>query len=104
MSQDSTGDAPDARVIFFVHEQEGLQQSQYRVVVPVPEAADAWAMKKGTRARRVFVESETILPNVVEYKRGRSGGLNLYRWNEEQKQKVKLELSWIYIRRVDKVF
>ena len=38
MSQEYAGFEPDARVALPGHPQEGLQQSQYRVVVPVPDA------------------------------------------------------------------
>lgn len=38
MLQVSTGVAPEARSIFPDHAQLGLQQSQYLVVVPEPEA------------------------------------------------------------------
>lgn len=54
MSQVKTGLEPEASVALSGHEHEGLQQSQYLVVVPDPEAcaADCW-MKKGRRATRV---------------------------------------------------
>jgi hypothetical protein len=52
-SQDMTGLV--AKLAFPVQPQEALQQSQYRVVVPVPDAcALAWR-KNGRRARRTFL-------------------------------------------------
>jgi hypothetical protein len=61
LSQVKTGEAPLASVVFPGHEHEGLQQSQYRVVVPVPDAADADWRKKGKSANSAFVGRDTIL-------------------------------------------
>lgn len=49
-----TGEEPLRRVALPDHAQDGLQQSQYRVVVPDPDAARA-RRKKGRRASRVLV-------------------------------------------------
>lgn len=52
-SHEVTGLEPLARVAFPGHPQDDLQQSQYLVVVPEPEAcAFAW-MKKGTSRGRI---------------------------------------------------
>jgi hypothetical protein len=53
-SHEVTGLEPLAKLAFIGHAQDALQQSQYLVVVPLPEAwALAWT-KNGTRARRIF--------------------------------------------------
>jgi len=57
MSQVVTGLEPEASSAFPGQAHDGLQQSQYLVVVPVPEASALTWRKKGIRARSVLVGS-----------------------------------------------
>lgn len=63
-SHEVTGPEPLARVAFMGHAQDALQQSQYLVVVPLPDAwALAWA-KNGTRASRTFFGRRAMVTEI----------------------------------------
>jgi len=55
-----TGVAPDAKLGVPGQEQDGLQQSQYRVVFPEPEAWALTVRRKGRRVTIVEVEKNIL--------------------------------------------
>jgi hypothetical protein len=59
-SQEVTGLEPLATVSFPGHPQDALQQSQYLVVVPLPDACDLTWTKKGRSAKRTFFGSSIL--------------------------------------------
>ena len=61
LSQVFTGCDPAAREFFPGHAHDGLQQSQYRVVFPDPEACALIWRTKGRRDRRAALEINIVL-------------------------------------------
>ena len=92
ISQEPTGLEPVARVAFLDQPQDALQQSQYRVVVPVPDDW-AWMIVGRREEKRAEITRLAFIVDILDVNSVRYSYYNTI-WKALHPLKVGLQCTW----------